>query len=84
MYTFSVTILFLAMFKSVLMISYNVSVIISIYMYKQIWKLMKYALMVETCSFSVLSDNYDWQYFKVANYRVIMHIWITFFPLTFL
>lgn len=77
--------LFLAMFKSVLMISYNVSVIISIYMYKQIWKLMKYALMVElTCSFSVLSDNYDWLYFKVANYHVIMHIWITFFPLTFL
>lgn len=54
------------------------SVIICIYI--QIWKLMKYALIVEiTFSFSVLSNYYDLQYFKGANYHVIVHMLITFF-----
>lgn len=40
---------------------------------------MKYALIVHiTSRFSVLSNYYDWQYFKGAIYRVIVHALITF------
>lgn len=64
----------LAMFNSLLMFS------VIIYMYEQIWKLMKDALILEITQYGkTRSYYYDWQYFKGANYHVIVPILITFF-----